>query len=195
MTKTIEDAYSNYSLVEESSNNALKERIIQKARYLLPQYMEPVPLDFAVHNYESLMRTSYDAGTGIGLTNVVLQAFTDAKKSLRGGIDSKIDIVVVKGTVLQAHVDLLLEANIGVHNTIHASKKRKRLQSLDSRGICFAILPNTGDGSTWRRLSYRSNSNTSICNCVDLPTGISPHIVTGESVRRMLLGSVDLTAR
>jgi hypothetical protein len=81
MTRTIEDAYGDYRSAHESSNEALKERISQKARDLLPQYMEPVPLDFAVYNYENLMRTSYDAGTGIGLTNVALQALHDAKVS------------------------------------------------------------------------------------------------------------------
>ncbi|EMD65814.1 hypothetical protein COCSADRAFT_85820 [Bipolaris sorokiniana ND90Pr] len=194
MTKTIEDAYSNYSLVEESSNEALKERISQKARDLLPRYMEPVPLNFAVHNYESLMETSYDAGTGISLTNVALQAFTDAKESLRGGLGSKIDIIVVKGKLPQAHVGLLLEANIGVHNAIYGSKKSKKSQITDSHGICFAMLPNTGDGSIWHRLSYRSNNNRGFCNCVELPTSISRRPVTGEFVRRILLGSVDSTA-
>ncbi|KAL6173343.1 hypothetical protein ACJQWK_00899 [Exserohilum turcicum] len=169
MTKTIQDVYSNYNLVDESSHEALKERISQKARDLLPRYMEPVPLDFAVHNYESLMRTSYDAGTGIGLTNVALQAFTDVKESSRGGLGSKIDIIVVKGTVPRAHI-------------------------MDSCGICFAILPNTGAGDIWNRLSYRGNRNRGFCNSVELPTNISPHAVTGEFVRRMVLGSAYSTA-
>ena len=72
MTKTIEDAYSSYNLVQDYSHEVLKDRISQKARDLLPRYMEPVPLDFAVHNYENLMKTSYDAGTGIALANVAL---------------------------------------------------------------------------------------------------------------------------
>jgi len=72
MTRTIEDAYSNFSLAQESSNKALKERISQKARDLLPRYIEPVPLDFAVYNYENLIRILYNASTSIGLTNVVL---------------------------------------------------------------------------------------------------------------------------
>ncbi|KAJ5022550.1 hypothetical protein PSV08DRAFT_367828 [Bipolaris maydis] len=194
MTKTIQDVYSNYNLVEESSHEALKERISQKARDLLPRYMEPVPLDFAVHNYESLMRTSYDAGTGIGLTNVALQAFTDAKESSRGGLGSKIDIIVVKGTVPRAHVGFLLETNIEVQNNIYTSKKSKKLQTMDSCGICFAILPNTGAGDIWNRLSYRGNRNRGFCNSVELPTNISPHAVTGEFVRRMVLGSAYSTA-
>jgi hypothetical protein len=72
ITHTIEDAYSSYSLVQDCSHKALKDRISQKARDLLPRYIEPVPLDFAVYNYENLMQTSYDAGTGIALTNVAL---------------------------------------------------------------------------------------------------------------------------
>ena len=72
MTRTIKDAYSDYSSAQESSTEALKERISQKARDLLPRYMEPVPLNFAVHNYKNLIRTLYNAGTGISLTNVAL---------------------------------------------------------------------------------------------------------------------------
>ncbi|EUC27186.1 hypothetical protein COCCADRAFT_112364 [Bipolaris zeicola 26-R-13] len=193
MTKTIEEAYSDYTLVEESSHEALKERISQKARDLLPRYMEPVPLDFAVHNYESLMRTSYDAGTGIGLTNVALQAFTDTKESSRGGLGSKIDIIIVKGTVPRTHVGLLLETNIEVQNTIYTNKKSKKSQEMDSHGICFAILPNTGAGNVWRRLSYRGNRNRGFCNSIELPDNISPLGVTGEFVRRILLGSVNST--
>ncbi|KAH7552856.1 hypothetical protein BM1_08807 [Bipolaris maydis] len=147
-----------------------------------------------LHNYESLIKTSYDAGTGIGLTNVALQAFTDTKESSRGGLGSKIDIIVVKGTVPRAYVGLLLETNIEVQNTIYTNKKSKNSQKMDSCGICFAILPNTGAGSIWRRLSYRGNSNTGFCNFVELPTNISSLVVTGEFMRRMLLGSVNTAA-
>jgi hypothetical protein len=193
MTRTIEDAYGDYRSTHESSNEALKERISQKARDLLPQYMEPVPLDFAVHNYENLMRTSYDAGTGIGLTNVALQALHDAKESSRGGLGSKVNIIVVKGTILQAHINLLLEATTEIHKAIYKDKKGSKSQRIDSYGICFAGLPDTGAGSIWRRLSHRGNSNRGFCNYVELPAGISPLVITGKFVRRMLFGSVSPT--
>ncbi|KAI0568705.1 hypothetical protein Alg215_12035, partial [Pyrenophora tritici-repentis] len=169
MTRTIEDAYSDFSSTQEFSNEALKERISQKARDLLPRYMEPVPLDFAVHNYENLMRTSYDAGTGIGLTHVVLQALNDAKESSRGGLGSKVNIIVVKGTILQAHIDLLSEASTEIHRSIHKDTKRNKSQRIGSYGICFAGLPETGAGGVWRRLSHRGNSNRGFCNYVELP--------------------------
>jgi hypothetical protein len=193
MTRTIEDAYSDFRSAQESSNEALKERISQKARDLLPRYMEPVPLDFAVHNYENLMRTSYDAGTGIGLTNVVLQALNDAKESSRGGLGSKVNIIVVKGTILQAHTDLLSEASTEIYKAIYKEKKGGQLQRIDSYGICFAGLPETGAGDVWRRLSHRGNSNRGFCNYVELPADISPPVVTGKFVRRMLFGSVSQT--
>jgi hypothetical protein len=193
MTRTIEDAYGDYRSAHESSNEALKERISQKARDLLPQYMEPVPLDFAVHNYENLMRTSYDARTGIGLTNVALQALHDAKESSRGGLSSKVNIIVVKGTILQAHIDLLLEATTEIHKAIYKDKKGSKSQRIDSYGICFAGLPDTGAGSIWRRLSHRGNSNRGFCNYVELPAGISPLVITGKFVRRVLFGSVSPT--
>jgi hypothetical protein len=193
MTRTIEDAYSDFRSAQESSNEALKERISQKARDLLPRYMEPVPLDFAVHNYENLMRTSYDAGTGIGLTNVVLQALNDAKESSRGGLGSKVNIIVVKGTMLQAHTDLLSEASTEIYKAIYKEKKGGQLQRIDSYGICFAGLPETGAGDVWRRLSHRGNSNRGFCNYVELPADISPPVVTGKFVRRMLFGSVSQT--
>ncbi|KAF2844010.1 hypothetical protein T440DRAFT_410975 [Plenodomus tracheiphilus IPT5] len=193
MTRTIEDAYTDYSLAQESSNEALKERISQKARDLLPRYMEPVPLDFAVHNYENLMRTSYDAGTGIGLTNVAMQVLNDAKESSRGGLGSKVNVIVVKGTILQAHIDLLLEASTEIHKTIYKDKKGGRSHRIDSYGICFAGLPETGAGGVWRRLSYRGNSNRGFCNYVELPAGISPLVITGKFVHRMLFGSVSPT--
>jgi hypothetical protein len=194
MTTTMEDAYTDYISAHEASSEALKERISQKARDLLPRYMEPVPLDFAVHNYENLMRTSYDAGTGIGLTNVALQVMNDAKESTRSGLSSKVNIIVVKGTILQAHVDLLLQAGIDIQKTIYKDKKGSKLQKRDLYGICFAGLPQTGAGGVWRRLSYRGNSNRGFCNYVELPAGISPLVITGEFVRSMLFGSVSLTA-
>jgi hypothetical protein len=193
MTRTIEDAYSDYNSAQESSTEALKERISQKARDLLPRYMEPVPLDFAVHNYENLMRTSYDAGTGIGLTNVALQALHDAKESSRGGLSLKVNIIVVKGTILQAHIDLLSEATAEIHKAIYIDKKGAKSQRIDSYGICFAGLPDTGAGSVWRRLSHRGSSNRGFCNYVELPAGISPLVITGKFVRRMLFGSVSPT--
>jgi hypothetical protein len=191
MTHTIEDAYSSYSSVQDCSHEALKDRISQKARDLLPRYMEPVPLDFAVHNYENLMKTSYDAGTGIALANVALQALADVKESSRGGLGSKVSIIVVKGTVPQAHVDRLSKASVEVYKAIHKGKKSSKSQGTHSHGICFASLPDTGAGGIWRRLSHRSHSNGGFCNYVDLPASISPLIVTGKFVRTMLLGSVD----
>ncbi|KAI4940896.1 hypothetical protein J4E91_011153 [Alternaria rosae] len=192
MTATIEDAYSCYSSVHESSNEALKDRISQKARDLLPRYMEPVPLGFAVHNYDNLMQTSYDAGTGIALTNVALQALTDVKESPRGGLGSRISIIVVKGTIPQAHISLLSEASIEVRKVISKDKSSKSRGNL-SHGVCFASLPDTGVGSVWRKLSYRSEGNGGFCNYVELPASISPHVVPGKFVRKMLLGSVDST--
>ena len=193
MTRTIEDAYCDFSSAQESSNEALKERISQKARDLLPRYMEPVPLDFAVYNYENLMRTSYDAGTGIGLTHVVLQALNDAKESSGGGLGSKVNIVVVKGTILQAHIDRLLEASTEIHKFIYKDTKGNKSQRMDSYGICFAGLPETGAGDVWRRLSHRGNSNRGFCNYVELPADISPPVVTGKFVRSLLFGSVSQT--
>ncbi|KAI2475276.1 hypothetical protein Ptr902_13314 [Pyrenophora tritici-repentis] len=193
ITRTIEDAYSDFSSTQEFSNKALKERISQKARDLLPRYMEPVPLDFAVHNYENLIRTSYDAGTSIGLTNVVLQALNNAKESSRGGLGSKVNIIVVKGTILQAHIDLLSEASTEIHKAIYKDKKGSKSQTIDSYGICFAGLPETGAGGVWRRLSHRGNSSRGFCNYVELPASISPLVVTGKFVRRMLFGSVSPT--
>ncbi|KAF1936624.1 hypothetical protein EJ02DRAFT_298251, partial [Clathrospora elynae] len=152
MTRTIEDVYTDYSSAQESSHEALKESISQKARDLLPRYMEPVRLDFAVYNYENLMRTSYDAGTGIGLTNVALQVLNDAKKYSNGGLGSKVNIIVVKGTILQAHIDLLSKASTEIHKTIYKDKKGSKSQTMDSYGICFAGLPETGAGGAWRRL-------------------------------------------
>ena len=191
MTQMIEDAYSGYSSVQDCSHEALKDRISQKARDLLPRYMEPVPLGFAVHNYENLMKTSYDAGTGIALANVALQALADVKESSRGGLGSKVSIIVVKGTVPQAHVDRLSKASMEVYKAIHKGKKSSKSQGTHSHGICFASLPDTGAGGVWRRLSHRSHSNGGFCNYVDLPATISPLIVTGKFVRTMLLGSVD----
>jgi hypothetical protein len=194
MTATIEDAYGSYSSVHESSNEALKDRISQKARDLLPRYMEPVPLDFAVHNYENLMRTSYDAGTGIALTNVVLQALTDVKESSRGGLGSKVSIIVVKSTIPQAHTNLLSEASVQVHKAISKDKKTSKAQGTHSHGICFASLPDTGADGVWQRLGHRSHTNGGFCNYVELPASISPHVVTGKFVRTMLLSSVDPTS-
>jgi hypothetical protein len=191
ITKTIEDAYSSYSSVQDCSHEALKDRISQKARDLLPRYMEPVPLDFAVHNYESLMKTSYDAGTGIALANVALQALTDVKESARGGLGSKVSIIVVKGTVPQAHIDRLSSASAEAHKAIHKDKKSSKSQGTYAHGICFASLPDTGDGDVWRRLSHHSYSNGGFCKYVELPATISPVVVTGKFVRAMLLGSVD----
>ncbi|CAN9152923.1 unnamed protein product [Alternaria alternata] len=179
MTKTIEDAYT------------LKDRISQKARDLLPRYMEPVPLKFAVHNYENLMKTSYDAGTGIALANVALQALTDVKESARGGLGSKVSIIVVKGTVPQAHIDRLSSASAEAHKATQKDKKSSKSQGTHAHGICFASLPDTGDGDVWRRLSHRSYSNGGFCKYVELPATISPVIVTGKLLRAMLLGSVD----
>lgn len=194
MTKTVEDAYSSYNLVDESSNEALKEKISLKARDLLPRYMEPVPLSFAVYNYENLMKISYDAGTGISLTNVVLQAFTDAKHSSGSGLGSKVDIIVVKGTVPQTHMDRLSQASVEVHKAICRSKKSKNCQRMDAHGICFVSLPNTGAGNTWRKLTYRDNRDRGFCNYIKLPTVLSPLTITGDFLRRMLLGSVVSTA-
>jgi hypothetical protein len=175
-------------LVQDCSHEALKDRISQKARDLLPRYMEPVPLDFAVHNYESLMKTSYDAGTGIALANVALQALTDVKESARGGLGSKVSIIVVKGTVPQAHIDRLSSASA---EATQKDKKSSKSQGTHAHGICFASLPDTGDGDVWRRLSHRSYSNGGFCKYIELPASISPVAVTGKYVRTMLLGSVD----
>jgi hypothetical protein len=193
MTTTIEDAYTDYISAHEYSNEALKDRISQKARDLLPRYMEPVPLNFAVHNYENLMRTSYDAGTGIGLTNVALQVLNDAKESSRSGLGSKVNIIVVKGAILQAHIDLLLEVSTEFHRTIYKDKKGRKSWGRGSYGICFARLPETGAGGVWQRLSHRGNSNRGFCNYVELPAGISPLVITGKFVRRMLFGAVSPT--
>jgi hypothetical protein len=192
MTRTIEDAFNDYISAHDSSNEALKERISQKARDLLPRYMKPVPLDFAVYNYENLMRTSYDAGTGIGLTNVALQVLNDAKESSMSGLGSKVNIIVVKDTILQAHTELLLKASTEIHKTIYRDKKRSKSQR-DFYGICFASLPETGADGVWRRLSYRGNSNRSFCDYVELPAGMSPLVITGKFVRRMLFGSISPT--
>ncbi|CAN9165084.1 unnamed protein product [Alternaria alternata] len=191
MTKTIKDAYSSYNLVQDCSHEVLKDRISQKARDLLPRYIEPVPLDFAVHNYENLMKTSYDAGTGIALANVALQALTDVKESARGGLGSKVSIIVVKGTVPQAHIDRLSSASAEAHEAIHKDKKSSKSQGTHAHGICFASLPDTGDGGVWRRLSHRRYSNGGFCKYVELPATISPVVVTSKFVRAMLLGSVD----
>ncbi|CAN9463263.1 unnamed protein product [Alternaria alternata] len=108
--------------------------------------MEPVPLNFAVHNYENLIKTAYDAGTGIALANAALQALTNVKESARGGLGSKVSIIVVKGTVPQAHIDRLLSASAEAHKTIHKDKTSSNLQGTHAHSICFASLPNTGAG-------------------------------------------------
>jgi hypothetical protein len=137
------------------------------------------------------MKTSYDAGTGIALANVALQALTDVKESARGGLGSKVSIIIVKGTVPRAHVDRLSSASAEAHKAIQKDKKSSKLQGPQAHGICFASLPDTGAGDVWRRLSHRSYSNGGFCKYVELPATISPVIVTGKLVRAMLLGSVD----
>ncbi|CAN9123508.1 unnamed protein product [Alternaria alternata] len=137
------------------------------------------------------MKTSYDAGTGIALANVALQALTDVKESARGGLGSKVSIIVVKGTVPQAHIDRLSSASAEAHEAIHKDKKSSKSQGTHAHSICFASLPNTGDSGVWRRLSHRSYNDGGFCKYVELLATISLVVVTGKFVRAMLLSLVD----
>ena len=84
------------------------------------------------------MKTSYDAGTGIALANVALQALTDVKESARGGLGSKVSIIVVKGTVPQAHIDRLSSASAEAHK---ATKRTRRAASHKGHMLMASALP------------------------------------------------------
>jgi hypothetical protein len=185
MTTAIESVYNKCQLAQEASNGALRDTISQKARDLLPRYMEPVPLDFAIHNYENLMTTSYHAGTCIGSSNVAFQAIVDAKETFESGFGLNVKIVIVKGTVPHAHANLLLNAKTEAQKHLQGESKGKKLQKVGSYGVCFAGLPGTGPNDAWRRLSNYGNRDKNFCEYLEIPTEIS-----GTFVRKLLLGAV-----
>jgi hypothetical protein len=185
MTRTIESVYNKCQLAQEASNEALKDTISQKARDLLPRYMEPVPLDFAIRNYENLMATSYRAGTRIGSSNVAFQAIVDAKETFASGFGLNVKIVIVKGTVPHAHVNILLNAKTEAQKYLHEESNGGKLRKVGSYGVCFAGLPGTGSNDAWRRLTNHGNRDKSFCEYLDIPIDIS-----GNFVRKLLLGAV-----
>jgi hypothetical protein len=185
MTSTIESVYNKCQLAQEASNEALKDTISQKARDLLPRYMEPVPLDFAIHNYNNLMTTSYHAGTRIGSSNVAFQAIVDANENFACGFGLNVKIVVVKGTLPQTHSNVLLNAMTEAQDWIHEDLKGKKSQKMGSYGVCFAGLPDTGPHDAWRRLSNHGNRDKTFCEYVDIPGDMS-----GSFMRKLLLGAV-----
>jgi hypothetical protein len=185
MTTTIESVYNKLQIAQEASNEALKDTISQKARDLLPRYMEPVPLDFAIHNYQNLMTTSYHAGTRIGSSNVAFQAIVDAKETFASGFGLKVKIVIVKGAVAHAHANILLDAKTEAQKHLHEESKGKKSQKVGSYGVCFAGLPGTGPNDAWRTLSNHGNRDKSFCDYLEIPIDIS-----GSFVRRLLLGAV-----
>jgi hypothetical protein len=190
MTETIGKVFNKCQLTQDVSDEALKDTIKQTARDLLPRYMEPIPLDFAINNYGNLIKTSYDAKLRIGLGSVAFQAIVDAKETFLGGFGSKVKIVIVKGIMSQAHINILSKARVEVQNLLNDyNLKGKKSERLGSYGVCFAGLPGTGPGEVWRKLSG-GNSDKRFCDYVDLPADSASYAVGGSLVRRLLLGSV-----
>jgi hypothetical protein len=185
MTKTIERIYNTCHMAQEASNEALKDTISQKARDLLPRYMEPVPLDFAIYNYDNLMKSSYNAGTRIGSSNVAFQAIVDAKENFACGFGLNVKIVVVKGTLPRAHTNILLKTKTEAQKYLHEGSKGRNSQQVGSYGVCFAGLPGTGPHDAWRRLSNHGNRDKSFCEYVEIPIDFSERYM-----RKLLLGSV-----
>ncbi|EDU47793.1 predicted protein [Pyrenophora tritici-repentis Pt-1C-BFP] len=186
MTETMENVFDKCQLTQDVSDEALKDTIIQKARDLLPRYMEPVPLDFAINNYKNLITTSYGAGTRIGSSNVAFQAIIDAKETFAGGFDSKVKIVIVKGAIPRAHTNILLKARTEAHKIISHHLSEENSERLGSYGVCFAGLPGTGSGEVWRKLG--GNSENRFCKYVELPIDSSSY--DGSMLQKILLGAV-----
>jgi hypothetical protein len=190
MTKTIEKVFNQCQLAQDASNEALKDTVSQKARDLLPRYMEPVPLDFAIHNFRNLMETSHNSEIGMRLSNVALQTIIDAKEAFASGFGATVKIVIVQGSITQAHTNILLRAKTEAYLSVDEDFKGRKPQKLGSYGVCFASLPDTGSSHVWRRLSNDSNRYKEFCDYVELPTIVTYDFVSGSFVRRLLLGSV-----
>jgi hypothetical protein len=164
MTKAIENAFNKRKLTQDASDEELKDLVSKKARDLLPQYMEPLPLGFAIRNYKSLMETSYNARTRIRLNDVALHIITDAKESLASGFSSKVKVVIVKRTTLQTHADIFLQVKRECQNF-----ERNDIQNLASYRVCFAGLPGTALSDSWRKLNNQRSGDRSFCEYVELP--------------------------
>jgi hypothetical protein len=146
MIETMENVFNKCQLTQDILDKALKDIIIQKARDLLPRYIEPVPLDFAINNYKNLITTSYGAGTRIRLSNIAFQAIIDAKETFAGGFDSKVKIIIIKEAIPRAHTNILLKARTEAHKIISHHLLEENSERLGSYGVCFASLPSIGSG-------------------------------------------------
>jgi hypothetical protein len=182
MTQAIERAFNECILSQVASDEALKDIISQKASDLLPRYMEPLPLDFAIHNYKSLMETSYKAGMRMDSNAVALHVISDARESLASGFGSKVKIVIVRGTAIQFHANTPHKASEERLDFFHRNLERNKLQNLSSCGICFASLPGTRRSAVGHGLSSERSSDRGFCECIELPTHIS-----GSFVRSLLM--------
>jgi hypothetical protein len=182
MTEIIESIFTKWKLTQENSNEVLKEIICQKARDLLPRYMERIPLSFAIRNYTDLMTTSYNAGTRVGTSNVAYQTIVDAKETVESGSSSTVNIVIVTGTMPPAYTNILLKAKAEAHRYLCKVVEGRQSQLQRSYGVCFAGLPGTGSGDVWRQLSDQSSSDKLFYEYVELPLEIS-----GSSMHKLLL--------
>ncbi|KAF2818158.1 hypothetical protein CC86DRAFT_309756 [Ophiobolus disseminans] len=187
MTKTIEIAFGLSQLRSGASTSDWKQIIIQKARELLPRYMDPVPLNFAIYNYDSLMKTSYEAGTRIKSADVAIQALIDAQESVACGLGSKVNIVIVEG----AHTSTFTPASTHVPQCTNKCLTMKETRRVKSSRICFASLPGSGPSDICYKLSRCSNISKGFCNCVELPGDLGRSTIKGTLLRKVLAGIAD----
>lgn len=175
MSNLIERAWNDFQ-VYGTMDETMKNTINEKARDLLALYMEPVPLDFAVQNYENLMKTSYKAGPCLRLIDVVVRALVDAEIQ---GCPSEVKIVIVEG-ITQTRSSSVLKPE--VKNVEH-----KDLRETKTAGsvVTFAGLPGTGSSIVWQTIECRSCSKD-FCDYIELPAYIGQQSLS-TFIRTLLL--------
>ncbi|OAL56155.1 hypothetical protein IQ07DRAFT_485605, partial [Pyrenochaeta sp. DS3sAY3a] len=148
MTQSLEEAYSNFWLRTDLTDGFLKDNIIQKARDLLSQRTEPVPLAFAIKNYENLMKTCFDAGPTLGIGDVALQSINGAKQAFTSGSKSSIQIVIVHGSILQSQKKRILDASLELYSHSQTVAFSRHVH----HGVSFVTLPRTECVNFWEEM-------------------------------------------
>ncbi|KAF2024836.1 hypothetical protein EK21DRAFT_93723 [Setomelanomma holmii] len=177
MTDLIERTYNETQSSNDAPDDTYKDMIGETARDMLSLFMEPVPLNFAIKNYGTLMKTSYDAGSCIRSSNVIFRVLLDVDDARTSISSSEVKIVIVRN-VSEVSNRSPSTYSYGVENITFDHTK---IMGQGKRTVCIVSLLSTGFSSCC------GHGYQNCCKYLEIPHCMKAHQISADFMRNLLL--------